>query len=105
MFEVSLSLRQWSRLRSILEATTVTIRPRVLMTALACLIASALAPAAAAEVVRRASVNLELWLSAVRSHVPGQTDRAVTSSPPGRAKSSSPSWPGLDCCPRSMALF
>jgi hypothetical protein len=48
------------------------------MTALACLVASALAPAAAAEVVRRASVNLELWLSAVRSHVPGQADRAVT---------------------------
>jgi tetratricopeptide (TPR) repeat protein len=51
------------------------------VTALACIFASALSPAArptdAAEVVRRVSVNLELWLSAVRGHVPGQADRAV----------------------------
>jgi tetratricopeptide (TPR) repeat protein len=57
------------------------VRPRVLVTALACIIAPALAPAArptpAAQGIRR-SQNLELWLSAVRGHVPGQADRAVT---------------------------
>jgi tetratricopeptide (TPR) repeat protein len=41
------------------------------------MIAPALAPAAAGEVVRRVTVNLELWLSAVRGHAPGQADRAV----------------------------
>ena len=60
------------------EATTTKFRPRVLVTAFALVIAVS-APAtqrtAAAQVVR--SVNLELWLSAVRGHVPGQSDRAV----------------------------
>jgi hypothetical protein len=59
------------------EATTTSIRPRVLVAALACMIAPALAPAAAGEVVRRVSMDLELWLSAVRDHVSGQADRAV----------------------------
>ena len=50
------------------------------MTALACVVAAASAPAAvptaAAQAVRH-SPNLELWLSSVRGHVPGQADRAV----------------------------